>query len=237
MKMSRVIKLLKSFPKLFKQHNPSIEKDQQQAGTNNGEQLPKIKVTKTKSHFPERFNKSSIHFPKLRSKTKSLKLDRVGSKSESNLSEVLNHNNNNFVNQKNLVNSKGVSKSNVSLQNSNRNFETDEEYVRRQASQINNKVSSDVPRIVAEVIGGATGSTGNLIESVKRQKLERQMVRIINGCDPSCQSQILLNTRTSQPWEDLVRDLGMSVKLPKARKAGNRLETLYGRKVSQFNFS
>ena len=66
--------------------------------------------------------------------------------------------------------------------------------------------------------------------------VERQIIRIINGNDPSIQSQVLLNTKTSQPWEDLVRDLGMAVKLVRGlrdKKLGKfYLETISGRKVN-----
>jgi hypothetical protein len=91
------------------------------------------------------------------------------------------------------------------------------------------KPGSEIPRIVAEVIGEAASNSSR---NQERVRLERQMVRIISGADPSIQSQVLLNTKTSQPWEDLVRDLGMAVRLPQRRKVvGNRLETLYGRQV------
>ena len=84
------------------------------------------------------------------------------------------------------------------------------------------KSVSDVPKLVAHVIEEASvsGSSPSF----------RQPIRVINGLRPSLQSQVLLNTRTSQPFEDLVRDLAMSVRVPK-QPIGNTLQTLAGRQV------
>jgi len=58
----------------------------------------------------------------------------------------------------------------------------------------------------------------------------KQIIRIINGSDPTIQSQVLLNTRVSQEFQELVKDLGLAVKIPRAVES--RMETLTGRAVS-----
>jgi hypothetical protein len=74
----------------------------------------------------------------------------------------------------------------------------------------------EAERVLQEVIGQA-------------RPVERQVVRIINGSDPTVQSQVLLNTKVSQEWGELVKDLGLAVKVP--RRLDGRLETLTGRHV------
>jgi len=80
---------------------------------------------------------------------------------------------------------------------------------------------------------GLSKSTGNLQNNTPgpSPSKTRQVIRVVNGSDPSIQSQVLLNTKTSQPWATLVRDLGRAVKLPGARES-NHMETLTGRPVS-----
>ena len=77
--------------------------------------------------------------------------------------------------------------------------------------------SREAEKVVTEVIG-------------QTRPVEKQVVRIINGMDPNIQSQVLLNTKVSQEWEDLVKDLGLAVKIP--RKLECRMETLTGRQVN-----
>lgn len=58
----------------------------------------------------------------------------------------------------------------------------------------------------------------------------KQIIRIINGSDPTIQSQVMLNTRVSQEFSELIKDLGFAVRIP--RTADSRMETLTGRPVS-----
>ncbi|CAL8110418.1 unnamed protein product [Orchesella dallaii] len=85
----------------------------------------------------------------------------------------------------------------------------------------NNNSVSDV---VAHVITEASTSS----------PLARQPIRVINGCRPELQSQVLLNTKTSQPFDDLVKDLAASVRIPK-QPLGNVLETLSGRHIRSYS--
>ncbi|CAG7818013.1 unnamed protein product [Allacma fusca] len=67
----------------------------------------------------------------------------------------------------------------------------------------------------------------------RSRPIERQVIRIINGNEPTIQSQVLLNTKTSQPWDDLVADLGMAVKLP--RRGTCHMETISGQKIQSYS--
>lgn len=96
---------------------------------------------------------------------------------------------------------------------------------KKSLSSLNSKSTSDVTRLVSHVIHEASGNASPMI---------RQPIRIINGSNPSLQSQVLLNTKTSQPFEDLVADLAMSVRIPK-QPVGNRLQTVSGREVNSIN--
>lgn len=98
----------------------------------------------------------------------------------------------------------------------------------KSVNSLNSKSVSDVPKVVAHVIEEASSAAALLNQS---PLMAREPIRVINGSKPSLQSQVLLNTRTSQPFEDLVKDLALSVRVPK-QPIGNCLKTLAGRHVS-----
>lgn len=100
-------------------------------------------------------------------------------------------------------------------------------------------VKSDVERLVNNTINQSSASTisediipnyYNAQSQLAGRPIEKQVILIINGLNPKIHSQVLLNTRVSQEWDDLVKDLGMSVKIP---KHFNRvLKTANGKSVS-----
>ena len=64
-------------------------------------------------------------------------------------------------------------------------------------------------------------STGSLKSGSGR------VVRIINEVDHTIQCRILLNLRTSQPFEDVLEDLGQVLKI----SAANKMYTVSGQEV------
>lgn len=139
------------------------------------------------------------------------------------------------VQKKHQVLSRKLSASDGNLHRSKRDTQlplTQSLYTQKSVSSLNSKPVSDVPKVVAHVIEEAsTAAAAALINH--SPLMPREPIRVINGARPSLQSQVLLNTKTSQPFEDLVRDLALSVKLPK-QPIGNCLKTLAGRQVSSY---
>lgn len=240
--MGRMMKYLRSFPRIvFQPINHAINRrtTKRKSGDSSPPTLHLPPISRSKSMGLPSNNSQNNNQPMIRiRRARSIKPDeRKGSlnllfSSETNLTTFpeskhgvltkdksasfannLHIPNNNSITLKNQYNSKdGLPKNRKSF------WKGSENKGKVKASEL----KSEIPRIVAEVISESCSG---------RIRLERQMIRLINGADPSVQSQVLLNTKTSQPWETLVRELGMAVRLPHCRKIGNRLETLYGRQV------
>ncbi|KAL6958258.1 hypothetical protein U1Q18_045612 [Sarracenia purpurea var. burkii] len=97
-------------------------------------------------------------------------------------------------------------------------------------SQVWNKPSLSRKQSMGDPLEAANATTTPIVANAGKSSAGR-VIRIINNADHTVQCRVLLNLRTSQPFEEVVEDLGQVLKINGAK----RMYTVSGQEVRSFS--
>ncbi|XP_065211551.1 echinoderm microtubule-associated protein-like CG42247 isoform X2 [Planococcus citri] len=98
------------------------------------------------------------------------------------------------------------------------------------SSQVWNKPSLSRKQSMGDPLEAANATATPIVANAGKSSAGR-VIRIINNADHTVQCRVLLNLRTSQPFEEVVEDLGQVLKINGAK----RMYTVSGQEVRSFS--